>query len=642
MKTYPTAPRSRSRLQAGFSTMMTLVLTGATVILVGATLSRTYTSAKLNDRYSYFLTCNAAAESATEKVMARMIADIEQYGEGTVLTNINTYETTLLPSSGENSYWTNFQFMDVNGNLNQTTVTCISTNANSALIPLQTQYPGLMGFCDTFAIISNVKPKNANYKFTNAVEQTVQLAEIPVFQFAIFYNSLLEFTTAGTLTVQGRVHANSNIYVGSANPLTFSYTVTTTGIITNAAWAGDTQGDYTSTVTYNGSPKTGTGVPNLVLPIGSTNNSPTNVIQILYPTNSSDTLAMTQQRYCNKAQLWIMVSNTTYAPSNDLVVIKLQAPPVNGMSYQDTTPYWFTNINPATHLTNASWTSNNFASWLSTTNSFYDFRQQQYMRITQINVSNFNSWCSNNFAVYNPGTHNTNKFSSGVPLNIIYAADWRSTNSTTNAAVRLTGGGSSNFPPYGLTVATPGPLYVMGNYDAPNSANLNSTNVNGTYPTSFICDALTILSGSWNDSYNSSSTASGRPATSTTVNGAMITGVVYSTGSGGTGTTQYSGGVHNMPRMLENWGNGSTLTLNTSMVNLFPSAVATMPFQWPSTGVVYGVPTTRQFQFNQNYNSAAGLPPGTPLIYELIRADWSVVKPATIVTNFQIVDYVPR
>ncbi len=641
MKTLNFPPGPRARPQAGFSLMMTLILTGIAAILLGATLSRTYTSAKLNDRYSYFTVCNSAAESANQKVLARMIADIEQSGEAAVIANLSTYQTNL-PGTNENPYWANFQFFDAQGNSNRITVTSIDTNANTALVPLQSQYPGLLGFCATYAIISNVKPVNANYNFVSAVEQTVQLAEIPVFQFAIFYNSLLEFTTAGTLTVQGRVHANSNIYVGSANPLTFNYTVTCTGVITNPAWAGANP-PYGGAVTYNGNPQYGTGGANLTLPIGSTNNSPTNVIQILYPSTGSDNLAMKHQRYYNKAEMLILVTNNTFKPTNTVVTIRLQAPPINGMSCDDPSPVTFINVNPSTFVTNAAWASNNFDFWLSTTNSFYDFRQGQYMRVTQINVSNFNTWCTTNRCIYNTAG-GSNKFNSSVPLNIIYVGDSRVINSSTNAAVRLMGGGSTNFPPYGLTVATPEPMYVWGNYDTPYSTNLNSTNVIGTYPTSFICDALTILSANWQDSYSSASTASQRPATSTTVNGAMITGVVYSTGSGGSGTTDYSGGVHNMPRMLENWGNNSTLTFNTSMVNLFPSQVATAPFIWPSTGTVYGVPSFRQFYFNQNYTTAAGLPPGTPLIYALLRADWAVVPPRSIVTNFQTIDYahIPR
>src|SRR5581483_10042694 len=441
-------------------------------------------------------------------------ADIEQNGEANVIANISNYRT-YLPSTNENPYWANFQFSDVQGNANQITVSCIDTNANSALTPLQSQYPGLLGFCATYAIVANVVPVNANYNFTNAVEQTVQLAEIPVFQFAIFYNSLLEFTTAGTLIVQGRVHANSNIYVGSGNPLTFNYTVTTTGIITKPPWAGDTQSQYTGAVTYGGSPKFGTGWPNLTLPVGTTNNNPTNVVQILYPPTASDNNAMKRARYYNKAEMVILVSNISYVThigtnnvttNADLVTLTLQAPPLNGMSCDDPSPMTFSNINyTATNVAaNPAWTNNNFDLWFSTTNIFRDARQSQWMKTSQINVSNFTIWGRTNNCIYS-STWATNKFSSGTPLNIIYVGDWRSSNSSTNTAVRLMGGGATNFPPYGLTVATPDPLYVWGNYDTPTAANLNSTNVVGTYPTSFISDALTILSQSWNDANSSSS-----------------------------------------------------------------------------------------------------------------------------------------
>ena len=209
---------------------------------------------------------------------------------------------------------------------------------------------------------------------------------------------------------------------------------------------------------------------------------------------------MTQQRYYNKAEMLIIVSNSTYIATNAQVIIKLQAPPLNGMSYQDINPYWFTNatFSGTNIVTNAAWAKNNFDYWLSTTNCFYDKRQQQWMRTTQINVSNFCTWCYTNTCIYT-NTGNTNKFSAPTPLNIIYVGDWRMTNSTTNTAVRLVNGGSANFPTNGLTVATPEPLYVWGNFNTPNAANLTSSNVIGTYPTSFVSDSLTILSVNWND-----------------------------------------------------------------------------------------------------------------------------------------------
>jgi len=63
-------------------------------------------------------------------------------------------------------------------------------------------------------------------------------------------------------------------------------------------------------------------------------------------------------------------------------------------------------------------------------------------------------------------------------------------------------------------------------------------------------------------------------AASDTVNAAILTGNVPSTGPG---TNQFSGGVHNLPRLLEDWGRSTnqTLTLNTSLACLFNSRYAT-------------------------------------------------------------------
>lgn len=619
-----TGPRARS--QAGYSTLMMLILIGATAILLSSTLSRTYTSAKLNDRYSYFTVCNAAAEAATQKVLANMITDIEQSGGTVVSNNLSLYRTNLIPAAGENPYWTNFQFSDGQGNTNRTYVAQISTNSNPPLLALQSQYPGLLGFSQTYRIYSQVTPKNANYNFSTAVLQDVQIAQIPVFQYAIFYNSLLEFTIAFPFTIAGRVHSNSNIYVGSMSNLTFNSTVTTTGVITNPPWAGVTDtNNYTGSVTFNGNPQFGTALPNLVLPIGTNSTAPSNIIQIIYPPPSTEsrTSAMGVQRFYNKAGMVIMVSNTTFYASNTIINITLQSPNAG-----DPSPLHFTSGT-------TNWTNNNFSYWFSTTNITYDQRQGQWMQLSQINVSNFNTWCLTNVNIYTNYFTNTPKFNASSPLNIVYVGDWRKSNGSTNVAVRLMGGGSANFPAYGLTVATPDPLYIWGNYNTPLATNLNSGNVAGTYPTSFISDALTILSGNWSDA-SSSSSYTGRVATSTTVNGAMITGMVYSTGPA---ATEYSGGVNNLPRLLEDWSSVS-LTLNTSMINLYPSAIATAQWQFP--WIYYAPPNIRQFNMNTNYLTLAGLPPGTPEIYALMRSDWSVAPPNNVSYATPVIDYVPR
>src|SRR5207249_4570218 len=65
---------------------------------------------------------------------------------------------------------------------------------------------------------------------------------------------------------------------------------------------------------------------------------------------------------------------------------------------------------------------------------------------------------------------------------------------------------------------------------------------------------------------------SSRIAGNTTVNAAIISGIVPTAAAGGDGS--YSDGAENFPRFLENWSN-ATLTYYGSMVELYQSAQST-------------------------------------------------------------------
>jgi hypothetical protein len=155
-------------------------------------------------------------------------------------------------------------------------------------------------------------------------------------------------------------------------------------------------------------------------------------------------------------------------------------------------------------------------------------------------------------------------------------------------------------------MVTPGPLYVIGNYNCTNAAALGTTNTLTAFPCALISDALTILSSSWRDS-QSSSNFTMRVAANTTVNAAILTGNVPSTGSS---SLTYSGGIQNLPRLLEDW-TGKTLTLNTSFVRLFASTHATNQFQNPG---LYYISPARHYSLDQNFLNPTKLPPGTPIL----------------------------
>jgi hypothetical protein len=588
--------------RAGYALLMVMAVTGAMLIVVAATVSRSMTNAKMNSRSNeYSVTCNAA-EAAVEKVVARMGYDFQSYGPGGVNGNLGLYQTNSLPN--EDPYWNTFAFSDGNRHSNQTYV-ALMTNSYSG--PLPSQYPGLSTLgAPIYRIVSNARLASGGV-VTGTAQEDVLLALVPLTQYAIFYNGLLEFSTCAAMTVNGRVHANGSIYTGSSASLTFNGTVTASGTISSPAWNGQGPWSKGQTGTFNGSPPSSTNVPTVALSIGTTNVY-TNVYATLQlpPAGESPTSTQGENRFCNQAQTVLLVSNTA-------VTMKIQA----GLNYQvpgdDPTPLFLSSTNTPSAL------ATNFP-FLSTTNSFTDQRENKTVLATQIDVGKYNKWLQTNSSILA-------KFpaGSGTYPTILYVANNRTTTSSQIPGVRLTNGIAAPVNGgLGWSVATPDPLYVLGNYNCPNSSYLGTTNTTASVPCAFMSDALTILSGAWKDSQSGSS-YNGRNASDTTVNAAILTGIVPSTGSS---SSQFSGGVHNLPRLLEDWSN-QTLTLNTAIMNLFSSQIATHQFV---NGTYYN-PPTRQFSYDANYANANKQPPGIPCAMVLIRIDWAAPPANTVTYN---------
>src|SRR5262249_35562052 len=259
--------------------------------------------------------------------------------------------------------------------------------------------------------------------------------------------------------------------------------------------------------------------------------------------------------------------------------------------------------------------------FLSVTNTFMDQRElSKWVRATQIDVGAYSTWLTTSTLVLN-------KFpvASTVYPSVLYIVDNRTSATNTDLfAVRLMNGAILPLnglatQPGGLTVATPDPLYVWGHYNIGpgGSTAAGNTDTSKTYPASLVSDALTILSPNWQDSQSSLAVTSGskRKANPTTINAAILTGIVYSTDAT---SNHFSGGVMNLPRLLEDW-TGQTLTLNTSIVNLFDSVRATNWFRNP--GAYYFAPT-RKFSFDYNFTNQVRLPPATPVLGLISRAKW--------------------
>ncbi len=104
-------------------------------------------------------------------------------------------------------------------------------------------------------------------------------------------------------------------------------------------------------------------------------------------------------------------------------------------------------------------------------------------------------------------------------------------------------------PAQGLSIATPDPAYIIGNWNVKtNFAGTNSdaglADTTYAHPSAIFADAITVLSQNWSPA-NSALSLVDRTATNDTVNAAFYTGNVPSDG------TNYSGGLENLPRWLE-------------------------------------------------------------------------------------------
>lgn len=224
-----------------------------------------------------------------------------------------------------------------------------------------------------------------------------------------------------------------------------------------------------------------------------------------------------------------------------------------------------------------------------------------------------------------------------LPWNGAVYIDVQAPNSGTSSqttSVRLVNGtvanGSSLLPSYGpngigLAVTTNAPLYLLGHFNADGTVTTASSStpddgLNGTAgstskesPVSLAADAITILSPGWSDT--GSLALAPAASASTEIAAAFLTGNVATSGSA------FSGGAHNLPRFLENWGS-NTVAIRGSMVSMFSSRIASQP--WSLS--YYSAPV-RQWGFNAIFQNG-NFPPYSPKVMSYRRVDFTEITAA--------------
>jgi hypothetical protein len=456
-------------------------------------------------------------------------------------------------------------------------------------------------------------PAFAGKPITTHLRRVFEKALESPWQYAIFYTDLLEIHPSPPFTVTGWVHTNGSLYTAH-NTLTFASKVTYTD-----DWAINfAPGDASHAGETPAAPNQPANLPpardQAKQPFGldstrifsTTDANPNNdsYRELVERPTAGYPDPLSDARYYNQANVRVLIDNSnnvTIKNSSDITVTSTS-------TGNDLKLYQV------------------FTGALTTGESLQDNREGATMRIASLDMSKIYS------ALTPTGSGGTGQLVGTGFNGIIYVSD-TSGSSTVKRGIRLKNG--AKIPSGGLTVASDNPVYIQGDYNTGRVTNSSgsvitetpaNTSNNGTgspvvagyikQPCAVLGDAVMILSNAWTDA-NSTSDVSNRNAKPTTVNTAIVSGIVPS-GLVTSGPNSYSGGAENFPRFMETWGTGNTFTYNGSMVELFQSKQNVG--KWGSSNV-YG-PPRRQWAFDTLFYTSP--PPGTLTLVSYNKQRWFI------------------
>jgi len=443
-------------------------------------------------------------------------------------------------------------------------------------------------------------------KLVAKVQRVFQKEQVSPWNYAIFYVDPLEIHPGPPFYITGWVHTNSDLYTGH-DTLHFMDKVTFVGDWTKDFMSGDPRAPDGNAREIPTVPSWPSNMPpqqdSSHEPFGlnpsdvfdSTDSNPNNdsyheLIEPPVLPVSGNPDPLDGQRYYDQAGVIIQIDG-----SNNVTIMR-----GNG----DGT---------ATTLTSAS-TGNDkklydmFNGAISTNQTIQDNREGAAVRIATLDISQITQ--------SGAGVNNVQWKAGSVFNGIVYIYDSSAAANGVGAkrGIRLKNG--ATIPGGGLTVASGNPVYLQGDYNTgvnppSNSGDPTTPQASGytRQPCSVLADGVNVLSNAWNDA-NSGTEPN---ATNTTVNTAIVSGIVPSANN------NYSGGAENFPRFLENWGSSHTFTYYGSMIELYNSQQAIG--KWGKANVYN--PPSRQWYFDTNFRLTT--PPGTLMVYTYRKGQWALV-----------------
>ncbi|NNG16809.1 MAG: hypothetical protein HKM89_10045 [Gemmatimonadales bacterium] len=449
---------------------------------------------------------------------------------------------------------------------------------------------------------------------------TAKAQSIPIFQFGVFYEKDLEVTNGPPLEFVGWVHSNGNIYMSSNNAW-YREVITTpndlyhdrkdhhnifNGVFVNDAIGNEIPLDFDSRshpvpaafmaeshAKFDDRVKTGAyGVDTLRVPL------PAGVPaeEILAPRRALDGALERRAKFSWKADWAIVI---------DLGLIN--NPAANLCAVMVSTRDGGEQVPPSGQC-------NNFFNF--TWDAWFEGREKRYVDVLDLDLQQLFNWVGGN----------ANRLTQVMHVTFTGMGGHDPQGDGDFPVVRLRNGEQLGNP---FTFSTDYPLYVQGHYNRLNWR-----------PSALVGDAITILSTVWNDAqqqcsdYDPGETDLDEICEGFDEEDAAPTEVWAAVLAGHSGTPCdhevpgcpggyadfYGGGLENFPRFLEDWSGGVTLKYRGSLVSLHWSSKAIGT--WNGN---YYTPPTRDWEFDTRFRDPANLPPGTPVVGNVIHTAYRPV-----------------
>jgi hypothetical protein len=604
-------------LEHGVTVLLAMSTIAFIALVVGITLTSTGQNGRMTARDQSFTSVMDAADGALEYAYASWKENIRTNGLRPPTNSEITVAAptpSLHPGFATNTVtYTGFSLANANQWGETTDGAGVTiTSPVLATVAKVAGHSGWKGSASFYrAAVTASMPSRGN-PVRVTLGRTFQMTGVPLFQAAIFFEHDIELHPGAVMTISGLVHTNNNLWLAtsSANTLKFLSNVSYVGDYNEIfnpymetpppppnppIWADGLPASTSTTAASQLSKTTRMepfgSDPSALFNTTDTNPNNDGPREIIEPpvTTATDPPEIAAMRLYNQATVRVTIDRSLPVTNPNRVLIR------NGSNA------------PLPAATDAAIRA---ALTVSTT-PIYDWREGTNVSLTNVNMKALDTALTAMGSSFN---------------GVFYIQDVTTTGKN---AVRLQNGAVLSRD---LSVASNNAVYIQGDYNTggvasgvhdPNLVPSNSGgNPSGTDSSiasgytkrscAVMADAVMVLSNAWNDA-NSTAALSGRVASHTTVNTAILGGIVPSNYQG---SGRYSGGPHNFPRFLETWS-GKDFTYLGSMVQTFNSQQFDGIFD---TGNIYS-PPGRRWGFDTQFLTQP--PPGSVQSLQYSRGPWT-------------------